>query len=174
MISVSNVNWNKFKEEIKIDDVEKGLLYQTELYCAYAEHYAEAVKNRIRAKWELEKTEAILKDHIRNTVRDDKGKPLSDAKINAIVIQKPEYIAVKDKLLEAEILELELKLIMDAINIRKDMLRSLAANRREELAQGAFSTNLDTENEIMLNKLQLLQNKFAASLNNSDIIIKGE
>lgn len=167
------VDWQTFQEEVRITDIEKDLMYQTELYCTYAALYAEALKNKTYAKWELEKTEAILKDHIRNTQTDSKGKPLSDSKISAIVVQQPEYIQAKEKYIEAEVIELELKLVIDAINMRKDMLRSLSANRREELAQRAFGIDYSAENYEMTKKLQLMQEKLLKGFPNSDIVIEG-
>ena len=91
----------------------------------------------------MEKVEAIVKDGVRNSTTDEKGKTLSDAKITAIMIQDLDYMKARDEYLNAETNETELRLIMDAINIRKDMLRSLSANRREELANRGFGVDDD-------------------------------
>ena len=168
-----NLDWKVFLNEIKIDDINTALLTQTELFIVYAQHYSAVMRKRKDAKWNLEKVEAIVKDYVRNSVSDDKGKPLSDSKITAIVIQDPSYVKAKEEYIQAENDETDMGLIMKAIDMRKDMLRSLSANRREELANKAFGIEGSDEYMRMQSALTQISEKLGIGQNEVQII-KGQ
>ena len=168
------LDWKKFQNEISISDINVALLTQTELFIVYAEHYSKAMRKRKEARWQLEKIEAILKDNIRNTVTDEKGKPLSDAEIVAVAMQSPDYISAKEAYIEAENDETDMGLIMKAIDMRKDMLRSLSANRREELANKAFALEETEEYGRMQNALMDISSKLGIGQPSEVTVIKGQ
>ena len=125
--------WSGFKEDLAIQDVNTAMLSQPTLFAKWSQEYSEAYTKREDLKWVLDKTYAVINERVRN---DPNAGKLTEARVEALVIQSPEYIAAKEEFLTAQAMESALKLVLQAVTMKKDMLISLSANQREELSTG--------------------------------------
>jgi len=129
------VNWATLREEMRIADVNTAILEQTQLYLKYAPIQAEAEAAKNQAKFNLERIESIVKEGLRRDLSSRGEKP-TEARLNDMVSNMPDYKASVEELLTAQQEESEWKLAMQAIVMRKEMLVSISANQRMEMQTG--------------------------------------
>ena len=152
--------WEKFKEDLSINDVNTSMLNQPALFAKWAQEYSEAYSKREDLKWVLDKTYAVINERVRN---DPSAGKLTEARVEALVVQSPEYVAAKEDFLAAQSMESALKLILQAVTMKKDMLISLSANQREELSTGVarmFESSTAAIRPIVDNLNQAVKNTF--------------
>ena len=152
--------WSGFKEDLSINDVNTAMLSQPTLFAKWAKEYSDAYAKREDLKWTLDKTYAIINERVRN---DPNAGKLTEARVEALVIQSPEYVAAKEDFLAAQSMESALKLVLQAVTMKKDMLISLSANQREELSTGVarmFESSTAAIRPIVDNLNQAVKNTF--------------
>ncbi len=154
-------SWDKLKKEIKIDNCSEAMMEHADLYLKYAHMYAEAAPKKDEKKWQAEKTFAIIREGIRR--EHDK---ITEARLDSMTVSHPEYMLAKDEYLKASEEEAGLKLALQALSIRKDMLISLSANMREEAYQG-ISTGVPIKDKTS-EALEALKISFSTKFKNED------
>lgn len=129
--------WEDLKGELYISDLNQALLDQAQIFVKYAYAYIEAVKEAQESAWNVKKTYAVVQEGLRQRMSTDAsyGK-VTEARLEALTLQSPEYMAAQNEYLVAAEKEAEYKLVMQAIQMRKDMLITLSANQREEAYSG--------------------------------------
>jgi hypothetical protein len=129
--------WEDLKSELYIADINQALLDQSVIFVKYAYAYLQAVKEAQEAAWEVKKSYAVMQESIRRKMSEDSslGK-ITEARLEALTLQSPAYMAAQEAYLKAAEKEMEYKLVMQAIQMRKDMLITLSANQREEAYSG--------------------------------------
>lgn len=129
--------WETLKSELYITDLNQALLDQAQIFVKYAYEYIEAVKGAQESAWNVKKTYAVVQEGLRQRMSTDAsyGK-ITEARLEALTLQSPEYMAAQDEYLASAEREAEYKLVMQAIQMRKDMLITLSANQREEAYSG--------------------------------------
>lgn len=96
------------------------------------ERYAETQRSFLRAKVDRERSSARLTMECRAQIEAKKGKAtVSD--VEAAVDGHPDYMALKDAELDAEIETRRVYGVLDAIRAKKEMLISLGAHIRAEM-----------------------------------------
>lgn len=159
-LSKTDFNWDTLKKEIVIKDCMDSLIGHSELFLKYAFMYSEASSVKDEAKWQVEKVFAIIKEGLRRA--ESSGK-ITEARLDALTTGSPDYMEAKEEYLKASEKETALKLAMQALSIRKDMLISLSANMREEAFQGISRGSIEDTGVIKshqaLNALDTLKRK---------------
>lgn len=125
-------SWETLRQEIAINDCHTALATHADLYLKYAEMYAKAASKKDELKWQAEKAFAIIREGLRR----DADSKMTEARLDTMTTSHPEYMSVKQDYLQAAEDEAVLKLAIQALSIRKDMLISLSASLREEAYQG--------------------------------------
>ena len=128
-------NWDTLRQEILIADCTSALLTHADLFLKYARMYSEASAKRDELKWQTEKAFAIIREGIRR----DADSKMTEARLDTMTTSHPEYMAAKSEYLKACEEETALKLAIQVLSIRKDMLINLSASLREEAYQGIQS-----------------------------------
>lgn len=144
------LNWDILKKEIEIKDCKEALTTHADLFLKYAQMYANASVKKDEAKWQADKVYAIVREGLR---RDVEGK-VTEARLDVMAESHPEYVHAKEEYLKASEEETGLKLAIQALSIRKDMLINLSANLREEVYQGIQSGIFTSRPEDALNTLK--------------------
>lgn len=136
-----SVNWESLKAEVRIEnnDVNAALLTQTDLFIKYASQITSAETKLQQAKFNLERVEGIRKESIRRDF-NTRGDKITEARLNDLVTQDSEYRGALEDYLTAASTNMEFKLLLQAIVMRKDMLISLSANQRTEAQVGIQQT----------------------------------
>ena len=124
-------SWDTLKEEITITDCTSALLTHADLFLKYAKMYSVASSKKDELKWQTEKSFAIVREGLR---RSSDGK-VTEARLDTMTTSHPEYMAVRSEYLQACEEETALKLAIQVLSIRKDMLINLSASLREEAYQ---------------------------------------
>jgi len=128
-------SWDILKEEIKIADCQTALATHADLFLKYAKMYSEASAKKDELKWQSEKTFAIIREGLRR----DADTKITEARLDTMTTSHPEYMNSKAEYLKASEEEAALKLAIQALSIRRDMLINLSASIREEAYQGIQS-----------------------------------
>ena len=159
-MSKNEFKWDVLKKEIVIKDCMDALIEHSDLFVKYAFMYNEASAEKDAAKWQVEQTFAIIKESLR---RSESSGKITEARLDALTTGSPEYMKSRDDYLEASEKETALKLALQALSIRKDMLISLSANMREEAFQGISRGTKESGGAIKsyqaLNALDTLEQK---------------
>ena len=129
------LNWETLKKEVAINDCHGALATHADLFLKYAQMYAAASAKKEEMKWQSEKVYAI----IREALRRDADTKVTEARLDMLATAHPEYVNSKEDYLKASEEESALKLAIQALSIRRDMLINLSASMREEAYQGIQS-----------------------------------
>ena len=125
-------NWDTLKKEIEIKDCHGALATHADLFLKYAKMSAEVTAKKDEAKWQAEKVYAI----IRESIRRESDTKVTEARLDMLATAHPEYVNAKEEFLKASEEDAALKLALQALSIRRDMLINLSASMREEVYQG--------------------------------------
>lgn len=99
----------------------------------FGARYADAVKAYLMAEHDRKSMAAQVRLRVRATAQAA-GTKITEADIEATVEQTPEYRAVKLAEIEAEAAKLAAKVKLDAVSAKRDMVMSLGAYIRAEMA----------------------------------------
>lgn len=153
-------SWDTLKQEIEIKDCHSALATHADLYLKYAKMYAAAAQKKDEKKWQSEKSYAIIREGLRRTA-DTK---VTEARLDMLATAHPEYVNAKEEFLKASEEETALKLAIQALSIRKDMLINLSASIREESYQGIQSGSPSYTQQPM-DALSALKDSFTKKYN---------
>ena len=95
--------------------------------------YADAIEEHLKAEMDHKQEKARLYLHWRTTLELGGGR-ITEAMVTAKVESDPDYIESKVKAIEAEAEKVRLRGYTDAVSAKKDMLQSLGAKLRAEMA----------------------------------------
>ena len=100
----------------------------------WSAQYADALRTYLFAKFEHDRNAARL--HLQTKAANEvgMGKKATVGDLEAMVITDPEYERTYLPLLEADVDRARLRGVVDAISTKKDMLQSLGAKLRAEMA----------------------------------------
>ena len=93
--------------------------------------YADAQEGYLRAKLRREEGEARTRLRVRGEAELE-GKRVTESHVDALVSTDPDYLAVSEQEIAAEVLKVKVIGVVDAIRAKRDMLISLGAHLRME------------------------------------------
>jgi hypothetical protein len=96
--------------------------------------YADALRTYLVAKLEHDRTRARVYLTVKAVNEDGGGKKATVADLEAMVVCDPAYHQTALTLLEADVAKTRLRGVVDAVVTKKDMLQSLGAKLRAEMA----------------------------------------
>jgi len=127
------LDMDKFRDEIRISstNIDDAMMQQSGLRAFYQEQAAQAEAQHARLKLRAEIVEAALYKKHRKALLDA-GEKATEKMVEAEVLLDPEYVAAKNRVIEAETIAATRRAAVDALKDRKDMLVQIGADRREE------------------------------------------
>lgn len=127
------VDPDAFKKTIALTDanLDEAMKQQAGLRAHYAYQASQAQAQHARLKARFEVQEAALYAKHKKAILD-RGEKATEAQIDAAVKLDPEWLAGKDKLIEAEAIADINRGLVFALTDRKDMLVQLGSDRRAE------------------------------------------
>lgn len=144
----SKPDWDKLNEEVRVPDINEAMLEHASLFVTYAPKYMKAVRDEQQKKWELESVISAVKQRLKESITaTESASKASEARLNRECLIDMEVQSAQEEYNEASAVTMEWRLVLEALRMRKDLLISLSANEREEMAQG-IQSHVDTGKNV--------------------------
>lgn len=127
------IDMAQFRDDIKVSatNLDDCMMQQAGLRAYHGEQAALADAQHSRLKLRFEVVEASLYDRHRKALAAV-GEKVTEKMVENAVKLDPEYVAAKNRVIEAETIAAVRRACTEALKDRKDMLVQLGADRREE------------------------------------------
>jgi hypothetical protein len=119
--------------DIDLDDMTSEYAAMGHNLAVWGQTHATANEAFARAKFAREQVWARKRMEIRET-QEAAGKKLTEGSLDALIVVDPDYEEVKFAEIEAEAEVGRLRAAVDALRAKKDMLVSIGATQRAEMA----------------------------------------